>query len=190
MTQTSSLNKRQANRRNALHSTGPRTDEGKRRSAINALQHGLSTAGQWLHDDPKVQAIADFIEQEGIEQGAAQELAQRIVNYEINLEHQRKLFLQSPKLAKYTDPMQLMQESFGNDVAILDDSVMQQEMLEGSINKQDLRLLKEMKKLMLRVINIEQRQQAKALDLHNSMRYLKRSSNQLIKGFKALKPQS
>ena len=34
--------RRQANRRNALHSTGPRTGAGKRRASKNALSHGLS----------------------------------------------------------------------------------------------------------------------------------------------------
>ena len=32
----------EANRRNALHSTGPRTEEGKRQSRRNAVRHGLS----------------------------------------------------------------------------------------------------------------------------------------------------
>ena len=32
----------QANRRNALRSTGPKTDDGKRRSRVNAVRHGLT----------------------------------------------------------------------------------------------------------------------------------------------------
>lgn len=33
----------EANRRNASHSTGPRTEDGKKRSAMNALQHGMTS---------------------------------------------------------------------------------------------------------------------------------------------------
>ena len=32
----------EANRRNALRSTGPKTDDGKRRSRVNAVRHGLT----------------------------------------------------------------------------------------------------------------------------------------------------
>ena len=37
-----SLRQLEANRRNALRSTGPRTEEGKRQSRANAFRHGLT----------------------------------------------------------------------------------------------------------------------------------------------------
>jgi len=46
-----------ANRRNALLSTGPTSDEGKARSRVNALKHGLAGAGVVLPDE-EAQAVA------------------------------------------------------------------------------------------------------------------------------------
>ena len=48
----SSRRKRAANRRNAQHSTGPKTEEGKAASARNATSHGLSSSFHVLpHED-------------------------------------------------------------------------------------------------------------------------------------------
>ncbi len=49
----------EANRRNALRSTGPRTDEGKRSSRANAYRHGL-TAETVVHDVENADDYAAF----------------------------------------------------------------------------------------------------------------------------------
>jgi len=49
----STRKQREANRRNAKHSTGPRTDAGKQRSSQNALKHGLLAVQSVIHgEDP------------------------------------------------------------------------------------------------------------------------------------------
>src|SRR5947209_9769583 len=40
-----------ANRHNAKHSTGPRTEEGKRRSAANSTKHGLTSSAVVLPNE-------------------------------------------------------------------------------------------------------------------------------------------
>ena len=45
--------RRIANARNAQHSTGPKSDEGKKRSSMNALKHGLTAVEAVLpNEDP------------------------------------------------------------------------------------------------------------------------------------------
>jgi len=47
-----------ANRRNALKSTGPKTPEGKARSRLNALKHGLLAKDVVLHDEKDEDFVA------------------------------------------------------------------------------------------------------------------------------------
>ena len=79
----SSLRQIEANRRNALKSTGPTTDAGKRRSRRNALRHGLTAeAVIEVLENPKdyeafeKSVIADFDAQTAVER----ELVLRLAN--------------------------------------------------------------------------------------------------------------
>ena len=65
MSRKSSQNRIEANRRNAQKSTGPRTDEGKARSAKNSTTHGFSALtsnpldrGCFLHVEDEPQFLA------------------------------------------------------------------------------------------------------------------------------------
>src|SRR5262245_24124145 len=72
----------EANRRNALKSTGPTTEEGKRRSRRNALRHGLTaeTVIGALEDAEDYQAfeatiVADYDAQSAVERELVLRLA-------------------------------------------------------------------------------------------------------------------
>ena len=78
----SSLKQIEANRRNALQSTGPTTDEGKERSRCNAVRHGLTaeTVIADLEDAEDYQAfeaavIADYDSQTAVERELVLRLA-------------------------------------------------------------------------------------------------------------------
>ena len=49
----------EANRRNAKKSTGPKTEEGKAKSSLNALKHGLTSLRVWL-DEEEEQDFREF----------------------------------------------------------------------------------------------------------------------------------
>ena len=88
----------EANRRNALRSTGPRTEEGKRQSRRNALRHGLTaeTVIDGLEDSEDYRAfeaavIADYDAQTAVERELVLRLAsllwrlRRIISIETDL---------------------------------------------------------------------------------------------------------
>lgn len=78
-----SARKREANRANAQRSTGPRTDEGKARSAMNAVRHGLAARAPLLpgEDAAELQQLADEMEADWRPRGAIErELVGRVVS--------------------------------------------------------------------------------------------------------------
>ncbi|RTY33695.1 hypothetical protein EKD00_09190 [Chlorobium phaeovibrioides] len=89
----SSLQRYSANRRNALRSTGPRTEDGKRRSSLNALRHGLYVP--LLHSPWALllEPMAELLLSEGLDAFQARELAESILTYERTLQHQRERYL-------------------------------------------------------------------------------------------------
>lgn len=191
MSSPTSLQRRQANRRNALRSTGPKSAAGKQRSAANALSHGLSTPIELQSTDPLLIAISNCIEQEVGESHAAREVALRIFDYERNLAYQRELFAQQFNLlGANASEKKGVRALFGPELDMMGDYLEEQRIFKRPISKKDLNFVSNTKHKMLKLWSKvdarEQRERAK--EERNSVRYLKRASNQLIKVLKALKP--
>jgi hypothetical protein len=78
---------RRANRKNALKSTGPRTDIGKRVAAGNAKRHGLSVPpGPGL--ERQMLVLTEIVESEGIDHSHARDLDLKIMEDERNLAYE------------------------------------------------------------------------------------------------------
>ena len=182
--------KRQANRRNALKSTGPRSRRGKQSSSLNALRHGLSGGADLRLNDPDVSSIASLIQLDGVEHQQATELAIKIIDYEKNLAYQRQLLDGSgAQSLPEPDIQALLKVSFGREIEMLDDIAEEDFELKGRYNLRDLKFVAMMKLKMTRMVlrPYRQRQREHAKGVANSVRYLKRSGNQLIKSLRALK---
>jgi uncharacterized membrane protein len=68
----------EANRRNALHSNGPKTEEGKRQSRRNALRNGLTAEGLEDSEDYRgfeAAVIADYDARTAVERELVLRLA-------------------------------------------------------------------------------------------------------------------
>ena len=72
-----------ANRRNALKSTGPKSDEGKAQSRMNALRHGLTAAQAVLpheNEDDYEKLRAGMLESYAPENSAVEALVEELAN--------------------------------------------------------------------------------------------------------------
>ncbi len=81
-----------ANLRNAQRSSGPKTEQGKRRSSLNATRHGLITPIENSSWAPFLEPLEILLESEGFVQPEARTLALCILNYERSLQYQRQYY--------------------------------------------------------------------------------------------------
>ena len=152
--------------------------------------HGLSVIAQIGASDPLLTQLSRMVAEDGIDNFDAQEIASRIVSYERNQAYQRTLFsqLQQPSRTE-TAVHEEMRKSFGTELDMMADFLDEQRYLGGRIKKGDLNFVvntqRRMLKLKLRQIKRQEAEHAKRV--RNSVRYLKRSSNQLIKSLKGLR---
>ncbi len=190
MSTKASAQKRQANRRNALRSTGPKSPAGKRRTSKNARMHGLSVIAQIGISDPLLTQLTELIAEDGIDNLLAQEIANKIVSYERNLAYQRTLFSQSQQPSRTeTAVHEEMRNSFGEELDLMANFLDEKRYLVGRIKKSDLNFVANMQRRTLKLTfrQIKRKEAEHAKRVRNSVRYLKRSSNQLIKSLKGLR---
>lgn len=182
--------RRQANRRNALRSTGPKSAAGKKRSAANALNHGLSAPIDVPSSDPLLMALSKCIVQEGHEPLAARRLASKILDYERNLAFQRELFVQQFALSSTNSGLETGARSiFAEELDMMDACLGDRRIFKRPIIKKDLNFVSHIKLKMHKLWSSEDafEQMEMAKEARTSVRYIKRASNQLIKSLKAVK---
>ncbi len=75
-----SPNQRAANKANALKSTGPRSDQGKGRSRVNATKHALSLPVDETVFSSESKSVASLIRSDCDSDFQAHELAKRILD--------------------------------------------------------------------------------------------------------------
>jgi len=152
--------------------------------------HGLSVIDPMGIPDPLLQQLSRMVAENGIDNFEAQEIASRIVSYERNQTYQRMLFsqLQEPKRTENA-VHEGMRNSFGTELDLMADFLDEKRFLGGGIKKSDLNFVINMQHRMLKLTlrQIKRQEVEHAKWVRNSVRYLKRSSNQLIKSLKGLR---
>ena len=176
---------RAANRRNALHSTGPKTAMGRRRVASNALSHGLSVPVDPLTKRELVDPILGKLADEDLPENIQLDLATKIAEFERNIAHQRERFADSMS----------GQEPAPRDVLGIDDRFIEDILdlkleaeYEASGGGEQAEFLKEAKAALKSLRSWSDREAKRELseELRSTERYYRRSANQLIKTLRAL----
>ena len=187
-------NQLRANRANAKRSSGPRSEQGRRNVALNAIKHGLSMSvlnALGLPDSPNhqaLQSIADLISPEFSGPEAARDVAMNILTYERNETAQRELYVACcleqglpSEAALQKDFLQRYPE-FALMKAALHAALLFTTRPERRwINKG----MKIMQAMQLEFVKYNQREQELLQKRWvTSQRYLKRAANQLSKAIK------
>ena len=178
-----SQRKAQANRSNALRSTGPRSAAGRSISAQNAKRHGLSVALPQELVGPKVQEVAELICEDGLDAHTAHELASRIVDYERNLAHERSTFAQNP--IEKNAIAQTLERTAGQAGLGVELDMLTEMLSDPEIDANDREGIKLYKQVQIFIAHTDIRRAKE--DSLTSVRYYRRATNQLIKFLKAIR---
>lgn len=175
-----------ANRANAARSTGPKTRLGRLYSSQNALTHGLSRPLDPASVAPLIEQLQGVLFKEGLEARAAKELAIKILEFERNIERQREIhrkrlagkLVDAIGIADHVyelEPMMAWTEEFAVE-RLLPDIPEWEESLRDAAKF----VVRRSRERVSRRVHFERR------DAPESLRYLRRASNQLVKAMRRL----
>lgn len=182
---------RAANKANALKSTGPRSDQGKLRSRVNATKHALSLPVDETVFSDEIKSVAALIRADCDSDFQAQELAKRIIDYERNeafLISQRDVDPNAEIRAWAMDPHRFalygLVQQHENKERVPVTFTTSNKKPKGKERTDEKKFIEDFLKLQDKVLlGRAKTEQAK---LTNSQRYQKRAINQLVKGVRAI----
>ncbi len=182
---------RAANKANALKSTGPRSDQGKVRSRVNATKHALSLPVDEMVFSDEIKSVAELIRDDCDSDFQAQELAKRIIDYERNeafLISQRDVDPNAEIMAWAMDPHRFalfgLVQQHENKERVPVTFTTSNKKPKGKERTDEKKFIEDFLKLQDKVLlGKAKTEQAK---LTNSQRYQKRAINQLVKGVRAI----
>ena len=178
---------RAANRANALKSTGPKSELGRRRAAVNATQHGLSLPIDTRIYKKEIAAVTRLIRDECESDDQATELAKRIIDFERNEAYLMKLGDEFPmeelKAWTISSPRMrlnhLIQTHRNKERASITFTTPNKKP-KGKERTDEIKFIEDFIKLQNKVLIGKVRSNERKLD--SSARYQKRAINQLVKG--------
>lgn len=180
-----SIAQRRANRRNALKSTGPKTEKGKRRASLNAVSHGLSAPADPAWRDGKVSAIEGALKGEGLSGADVRRVAQVISEFERNIAHHREIFA-----TRHADGGEGAGERCPpEDETALTDEIDEMLMIDerhGGPDEDERAWLIEAQKFMRRQQRLKHAKAKRDAveEIVRADRYMRRAANQLVKALK------
>jgi hypothetical protein len=173
---------RAANRSNALKSTGPRSQAGKRHASVNSTKHSLTRPIDSLPWGQHLEALTDLLVQDGFEEAQASELARKILDYERNLAYQRERFVnfKDGKPLQYETPPSVIL-----DIAVVNrldrtKGDKRKPIFEDQLDKDLAKFFR-----MTAQRDLQEAHAGGLKVLRNADRHLRRSANQLIKSLRS-----